>query len=125
MGRRVVSDILATNSHKCRRMSGSAHQAAVRRSFFEHARIDSSRLETAISSGDRSLGAMAADGGMNVVLGGCDQRKKGAIAMKRICAWCGHPLDDGTYGGELVTHGVCPDCRRLHFGRARSAPAVD
>jgi len=28
--------------------------------------------------------------------------------MKRVCTWCELVMDDGD--GDLVTHGICPEC---------------
>ena len=45
--------------------------------------------------------------------------------MKRVCAWCGERLDQSTAATELVTHGVCPGCRRIAFPTSRRKdPAV-
>lgn len=36
--------------------------------------------------------------------------------MKRICAWCGSPLDDipdTGPGSRWITHGICDDCREV------------
>lgn len=36
--------------------------------------------------------------------------------MKRICAWCGTPLDDVPATGPAnlwITHGICDDCRKV------------
>ena len=38
--------------------------------------------------------------------------------MRRFCAWCQTPLDEGPrelHAGEDVSHGICPQCQEFFF----------
>ena len=47
--------------------------------------------------------------------------------IKIVCAWCGKVVREGSPGGKLVSHLICPDCfeqemRRLKEQRDEEKP---
>jgi hypothetical protein len=48
--------------------------------------------------------------------------------MRRFCAWCQTPLDDGPreiQPGEDVSHGICPECQACFFGEQETGTLED
>ena len=47
--------------------------------------------------------------------------------MKRVCAWCGSPLDPESErsGDKIISHGICEKCLELVLSKESSKPMLE
>lgn len=44
------------------------------------------------------------------------------LAGKRVCAWCGKDMGEAGFDADGDTHGMCPECKAMHFHEAYGDP---
>jgi hypothetical protein len=44
--------------------------------------------------------------------------------MKKVCAWCGKILEQGSCKDAEITHGICPACQAAVLASLGDLPAV-